>query len=123
MLRLVWMHRKALLKAPGENSPQKTTHCNVNLYEIYKRSASRLYIPWLASQDIDGTTRDLYDGRHLPPHRTLSKRLLPMAPACLKNMKLYWDKPLSPTESTCHGLLWIGCLQHEGTRAAKPPAY
>lgn len=67
----------------------------VNLYDVYKRAADRLGIPWPASQDTDGATRDIYDGKRLPPHQAPTKQFLPMVPACLKNMKLYWDKPFS----------------------------
>lgn len=64
-----------------------------NLYEVCKRAAAKLGIPWPAAQDAEGAERDLYDGKRLPPALPPSKQLLPAVPACMKEMSRYWSSP------------------------------
>ncbi|XP_029963540.1 uncharacterized protein LOC115400030 [Salarias fasciatus] len=65
----------------------------VDLHEVCKRAASRLGIDWPASQDDKGEERDLYDGKILPSRPVSKKQVMPVVPACMKEMKRFWDKP------------------------------
>ncbi len=66
---------------------------DVNLHEVCKRAAAKLAIDWPASLDDKGEERDLYDGKVLPSRQVPAKQLMPAVPACMKEMKRYWDKP------------------------------
>eukprot|EP00064_Thunnus_orientalis_P023807 superscaffoldBa00009398_g24068 len=61
-----------------------------NLYEVCKRATAKLNIPWPAAQDAEGIVRDLYDGKQLPPAQPPAKQLLPVVPACMKEMSRIW---------------------------------
>ncbi|KAE8280162.1 hypothetical protein D5F01_LYC22304 [Larimichthys crocea] len=45
------------------SSTEAATPVDNNLYEVCKRAAAKLNIPWPAAQDMEGATRDLYDAR------------------------------------------------------------
>lgn len=76
---------QASLTRPGDVSTGGTpTPPSINLYEVYKQAADWLSIPWPASQDTDGSTRDIYDRKHLPFHQDPTKQFLLLVPACLK---------------------------------------
>lgn len=92
-----------------------------NLYEVCKRAAAKLGIQWPAAQDAEGTERDLYDGKRLPPAQPPSKQLLPPVPACMKEMSRFWSSPFKsklPTKGysklEIHGMGELGL--------AEPPA-
>ena len=92
-----------------------------NLYEVCKRAAAKLGIPWPAAPDAEGAERDLYDGKRLPPAQPPSKQLLPAVPICMKEMSRYWSSPFKsklPTKGCSkleiHGMGELGL--------AEPPA-
>lgn len=64
-----------------------------DLYDVCKRAALKLNIPWPAAQDAGGTERDLYDGKRLPPVLPSTKQLLPAVPACMREMSRFWSSP------------------------------
>lgn len=76
------------------SSASETTPVDSNLYEVCKRAAAKLNIPWPAAVDADGGERDLYDGKRLPPAQPPPKQLLPAVPACVKEMSRFWSSPL-----------------------------
>lgn len=65
-----------------------------DLYEVCKRAAARLNIPWPAAVDAEKGEKDIYDGKRLPPAKPPSKQLLPAVPACMKEMSRFWSSPL-----------------------------
>jgi len=92
-----------------------------NLYEVCKRAAAKLNIPWPAAQDTEGAARDLYDGKRLPPARPPAKQLLPAVPACMAEMSRFWSSPFKCKATTqgyskleVHGMAELGL--------AEPPA-
>ena len=66
----------------------------VKLHDVCRRAAARLGLEWPAPQAGQGPERDLYDGKVLPTSMTAAKQLMPVVPACLREVKRYWDKPL-----------------------------
>lgn len=74
-----------------------------NLYEVWKRPAAQLNIPWPVTQDTDGAARDLYDGKRLSPTRPVAKQLLPAVLACMAQMSRFWSKPYK-SKITTQGL-------------------
>lgn len=60
-----------------------------NLHEVCKRAVAKLNIPWPAAQDMEGSARELYDGKRLPP----AKQLLLAVPACMTEMCQFWSNP------------------------------
>ncbi|KAE8288790.1 RLA class II histocompatibility antigen, DP alpha-1 chain D10 haplotype [Larimichthys crocea] len=66
---------------PTQSRPPSSTEAAApvdnNRYKVCKRAAAKLNIPWPAAQDMEGATRDLYDGKRLPPTRPPAKQLLP----------------------------------------------
>lgn len=79
-------------RPPSANEQAGST--DPNLFEVCKRAAAKLSIPWPAAQDMEGVERDLYDGRRLPPAQVMAKQLLPAVPACMKEMRRFWSSPL-----------------------------
>ncbi|KAE8299673.1 hypothetical protein D5F01_LYC02085 [Larimichthys crocea] len=66
---------------------------------------------------MEGATRDLYDGKRLPP----AKQLLPAVPACMTEMSRFWSSPFKSKVTTqgyskleVHGMAELGL--------AEPPA-
>ncbi|KAM4719596.1 LOW QUALITY PROTEIN: sialidase-3-like [Anableps anableps] len=83
--------------------------CEVDLHEVCKRIAARLAINWPALQDDRGEERDLYD--------------MPAVPACMKEMKRYWDKPFHhrmPVKG--YSGLEIACKPSSGGAVFSPPS-
>lgn len=82
---------------PQQSRPSSATEgvppMDSNLYEVCKRAAAKLGIPWPAAQGAEGMERDLYDGKRLPPTQPPPKQLLPAVPACIKEMSRYWPSP------------------------------
>lgn len=85
------------------------------LIELCRRAATKLVIDWPAPEDEAGASRDLFDGKRLPPRVTPAKQLLPAVPACMAEMKRYWDKPFSHrvpvkgfTQVDVHGMDGLG---------------
>lgn len=76
------------------SASETTSPVDNNLYEVCKRAAARLNIPWPAAVDAEGGERDLYDGKRLPPAQPPPKQLLPAVPACMKEMSRFWSSPL-----------------------------
>ncbi|KAJ8333524.1 hypothetical protein SKAU_G00415320 [Synaphobranchus kaupii] len=64
-----------------------------DIHEVCKRAAAKLGLEWPASQTSEGEERDLYDGKWLPSRQPPGRQLLPAVPACMKEMRKYWDKP------------------------------
>lgn len=79
-------------RPPSANEQAGST--DPNLFEVCKRAAAKLSIPWPAALDMEGVERDLYDGRRLPPAQVMAKQLLPAVPACMKEMRRFWSSPL-----------------------------
>lgn len=75
------------------SSASETSPVDNNLYEVCKRAAARLNIPWPATVDAEGGERDLYDGKRLPPAQSPQKQLLPAVPACMKEVSRFWSSP------------------------------
>ncbi|XP_029965627.1 uncharacterized protein LOC115401518 [Salarias fasciatus] len=44
-------------------------------------------------EDDKGGERDLYDGKILPSRPVSKKQVMPVIPACMKELKRFWDKP------------------------------
>ena len=110
---------------PTQSRPPSSTEAAApvdnNLYEVCKRAATKLNIPWPAAQDTEGATRDLYDGKSLPPARPPAKQLLPAVPACMAEMSRFWSSPFKSKVTTqgysklkVHGMAELGL--------AEPPA-
>ncbi|KAJ8332968.1 hypothetical protein SKAU_G00418640 [Synaphobranchus kaupii] len=64
-----------------------------DIHEVCKRAAAKLGLEWPASQTSEGEERDLYDGKWLPSRQPPGRQLLPAVPACMKEIRKYWDKP------------------------------
>lgn len=60
-----------------------------------RRAAAKLSIDWPSQQEGQGTERDLYDGKRLPSCTSPAKQLIPAVPACIAEMRYFWDKPFS----------------------------
>ncbi len=73
-------------------SPVQTA---MDLLEVCRRAAARLSIDWLSQPAGQGAERDLYDGKRLPSRLPPAKQLIPAVPACVAEMKKFWDKPFS----------------------------
>ncbi|KAI7790222.1 putative GAG protein [Triplophysa rosa] len=92
-----------------------------NLHVVCKRAAAKLGLPWPAAKDAEGTVRDLYDRKRLPPAQPAARQLLPAVPACMKEMSRYWDSPFKsklPTKG--HSMVEIQGMGELGL--AGPPA-
>lgn len=103
------------------SSSGATSPVDNNLYEVCKRAAAKLNIPWPAAQDTEGKVRDLYDGKRLPPAQPPAKQLLPAVPACMQEMRRFWPCPYKCKLATqgsskleVHGMSDLGL--------AEPPA-
>lgn len=83
-----------LTQSRPTSASETTPSVDKNLYEVCKRAAARLNIPWPAAVDAEGGERDLYDGKRLPPAQPPPKQLLPAVPACIKEMSRFWSSPL-----------------------------
>ena len=73
---------------------------DTGLYEVCKRAAAKLNIPWPTAQDTEGKERDLYDGKRLPPAQAPAKQLLPAVPACIREMRRFWSNPYKSKQAT-----------------------
>ncbi|KAL1254303.1 hypothetical protein QQF64_016532 [Cirrhinus molitorella] len=60
-----------------------------------RRAAAKLSIDWPSQQAGQGTERDLYDGKRLPSRAPAVKQVIPAVPACVSEIKRFWDKPFS----------------------------
>ncbi|RXN12479.1 putative GAG protein [Labeo rohita] len=60
-----------------------------------RRVAAKLSIDWPSQQAGQGMERDLYDGKRLPSRAPAVKQVIPAVPACISEMKRFWDKPFS----------------------------
>lgn len=78
----------------SQSGTAPTLSPDVNLHDVCRRAADRLALEWPAPQSGQGPERDLYDGKVLPSSVTVAKQLMPVVPACLREVKRYWDKPL-----------------------------
>ncbi|XP_035985652.1 uncharacterized protein LOC118559064 [Fundulus heteroclitus] len=83
---------------PGQHSrppsgAEVTSPGDSDLYDVCRRAALKLNIPWPAAQDAGGAERDLYDGKRLPPAVPSAKQLLPAVPACIREMSNFWSSP------------------------------
>ncbi|KAE8298002.1 hypothetical protein D5F01_LYC02488 [Larimichthys crocea] len=94
---------------PTQSRPPSSTEAAApvdnNLYEVCKRAVAKLNIPWPAAQDMEGATRDLYDGKRLPP----AKQLLPVVPACMTKMSRFWSSPFKRAREPAGTQLEDGC--------------
>ena len=68
---------------------------DADLIEVCRRAAARLSIDWPSQQAGQGTERDLYDGKRLPSRLPPARQFIPAVPACVAEMKKFWDKPFS----------------------------
>ena len=91
------------------------------LYEVCKRAAGKLNIPWPAAQDMEGKERDIYDGKRLPPAQPPAKQLLPAVPACMREMNRFWTSPYRSKQTT-QGYSKLEVHGMEGLGLAEPPA-
>lgn len=80
--------------ALSEGSPSPA-QAELDLLEMCRRAAAKLSIDWPSQQTGQGTERDLYDGKRLPSRAPPAKQLIPAVPACVSEMKRFWDKPFS----------------------------
>ncbi len=78
----------------SQSGTAPTLSPDVNLYDVCRQAAANLDLEWPIPQAGQGPERDLYDGKVLPASQTPAKQLMPAAPACIREMKRYWDKPL-----------------------------
>ncbi|XP_073677299.1 uncharacterized protein [Garra rufa] len=80
--------------ALSEGSPA-SAQVELDLLEMCRRAAAKLSIDWPSQQTGQGTERDLYDGKRLPSRAPATKQVIPAVPACVSEMKRFWDKPFS----------------------------
>ena len=77
----------------SQSGTAPTLSPDVNLHDVCRgcyQTGPRV----ASSPGRSGPERDLYDGKVLPTSLTVAKQLMPMVPACLREVKRYWDKPL-----------------------------
>ena len=80
--------------ALSEGSPSPA-QAELDLLEMCRRAAAKLSIDWPSQPTGQGAERDLYDGKRLPSRAPPVKQLIPAVPACVSEMKRFWDKPFS----------------------------
>ncbi len=56
-------------------------------------AAAKLSIDWPSQQAGQGMERDLYDVKWLPSRAPVVKQVIPAVPACVSEIKRFWDKP------------------------------
>ncbi|KAI7814144.1 putative GAG protein [Triplophysa rosa] len=100
---------------------ESASQIDSNLHEVCKRAAAKLGLPWPAAKAAEGSERDLYDRKWLPPAQPAARQLLPAVPAYMKEMSRYWDSPFNsklPTKG--HSMVEIQGMGELGL--AGPPA-
>lgn len=80
--------------AQDESSPSPV-QTDTDLLEVCRRAAARLSIDWPSQPADKGAERDLYDGKRLPSRLPPARQFIPAVPACVAEMKRFWDKPFS----------------------------
>ncbi|RXN05998.1 putative GAG protein [Labeo rohita] len=80
--------------ALSDRSPA-SAQVELDLLEMCRRAAAKLSIDWPSQQAGQGMERDLYDGKRLPSRAPAVKQVIPAVPACVSEMKRFWDKPFS----------------------------
>ncbi|RXN15610.1 putative GAG protein [Labeo rohita] len=80
--------------ALSDGSPA-SAQVELDLLEMCRRAAAKLSIDWPSQQAGQGMERDLYDGKRLPSRAPAVKQVIPAVPACVSEMKRFWDKPFS----------------------------
>ncbi|CAL9704375.1 unnamed protein product [Knipowitschia caucasica] len=76
------------------SASEAATPVDSSLYDVCKRAAAWLNIPWPAAVDAEDGERDLYDGKRLPPAHPPPKQLLPAVSACMREVGRFWNNPL-----------------------------
>ncbi|XP_042604297.1 uncharacterized protein LOC109086203 [Cyprinus carpio] len=80
--------------AQDESSPSPV-QTDTDLPEVCRRAAARLSIDWPSQPADKGAERDLYDGKRLTSLLPPARQFIPAVPACVIEMKRFWDKPFS----------------------------
>ena len=78
----------------SQSGTAPTLSPDVNLHDVCRRAATRLGLEWPAPQAGQGPKGACTTAKVLPTSLTVAKQLMPMVPACLREVKRYWDKPL-----------------------------
>ncbi|KAI5629051.1 hypothetical protein C0J50_8203, partial [Silurus asotus] len=84
-----------LLSRPGSATGPSPVPGELDLVEVCRRAAKKLFIEWPSQQVHSDDERDLYDGKRLPSRTSPVKQLIPAVPACVTEMRRFWDKPFS----------------------------
>ncbi|RXN34296.1 putative GAG protein [Labeo rohita] len=87
-----------LLEEDGEEDDDgspASAQVELDLLEMCRRAVAKLSINWPSQQAGQGMKRDLYDGKRLPSRAPAVKQVIPAVPACVSEMKRFWDKPFS----------------------------
>lgn len=110
-----------LLSPRPPSTSDQTGPADANLFEVCKRAATKLALPWPTPQDTEGTERDLYDGRRLPPTPVHTKQLLPAVPDCMREVRKYWDAPFrSKLPTRGYTTLEVGDMKELGLSGPPP---
>ncbi|KAI5094524.1 E3 ubiquitin/ISG15 ligase TRIM25-like [Silurus meridionalis] len=80
---------------PGSATGPSPMPGELDLVEVCRRAAKKLSIEWASQQVHPDAERDLYDGKRLPSRTSPVKQLIPAVPACVTEMRRFWDKPFS----------------------------
>lgn len=105
----------------SSSATETASQIDPNLHEVCRRAANKLSIPWPAAVDTEGTVRDLYDGKRLPPAQAPARQLLPPVPACMKEVSRFWSTPFKcklPTKG--HSRLEIHGMGELGLNGPPP---
>ncbi|KAI5108305.1 hypothetical protein C0J45_1899, partial [Silurus meridionalis] len=84
-----------LLSRPGSAAGPSPVPGELDLVEVCRRAAKKLSIEWPSQQVHSDAERDLYDGKRLPSRTSPVNQLIPAVPACVAEMRRFWDKPFS----------------------------
>lgn len=68
---------------------------DLDLFEMCRRVAAKLSMDWPSQQKGQGKERDSYDGKRLLSCTSPAKELIPAIPACITEMRWFWDKLFS----------------------------
>lgn len=85
----------------GRNSATQGADCDnpgtqsrgMELFDVAKRAAEKLAIPWPAVTTETSTSR--YEGKRLPVAKRTTKQVLPLFPECVDEVTRCWAKPFS----------------------------
>ena len=103
----------------GEGSTPASPLPSSDMYDVCKRAAARLAIPWPAV--VAETTRSRYEGKKLPLAKSATKQILPVFPELLHEVARSWrDRPYSG-RSPIPGASSLDCEAMEGLGLLRMP--